>query len=106
MKPTIKPTIQLQLTQAHAQNVAAILNKAFGSDLMAQVNRQGLDMDFLLSPAPKRKEVCVYVLEDGVVKSEPLMLTEHQEGILKRHNQLYLDGTMYYRYPETVATVR
>lgn len=104
MKPTITPTIQPQpKVQAHQQNVSRILN-GFGYDFMAQVERRGLDLDFLFGPpAPKaKKSVTLYVIKEDGVKSEVLMLDEHLIRILEKHNRLYLDGTIFYRYPETV----
>lgn len=106
MKPTIKPTIQPQLTadQAHAQNVQNILNKTFGSELVAQVNRQGLDLDFLFGapPAPKNKRrVYTYILVNGKVESSRLMLDEWDHGILKSNNQLTVDGVVHYRFQQT-----
>ena len=106
MRPTIKPTIKPQIDpdQAHQQNVSRILEQAFGSELMAQVNSQGLDLEFLFGapPAPKnKKRVYTYTLVNGEVKSSSLMLDEWDHGVLKSNNKITVDGTVHYRFPET-----
>lgn len=102
VNPTVKPTITPE--QAHQQNVQDILNAAFGRDLMDQVNRQGLDMEFLFGapPAPKNKRrVYTYTIENGEVKSSKLMLDSADHNILKDNNQLVVDGVVHYRFRKT-----